>query len=55
MDKIDDSIKNQIAVLWRVINATRCFKEDNAPCQIEGVIILGVDALLFNMSLGLYH
>ncbi|OAY27884.1 dual specificity protein phosphatase 1 [Manihot esculenta] len=41
MDKIDDSIKNQIAVLWRVTNATRCFKEDNAPCQIEGGLFLG--------------
>ncbi|XP_058001035.1 dual specificity protein phosphatase 1-like [Hevea brasiliensis] len=41
MDKIDDSIKNQIAALWRVINVTRCLKEDNLPCQIEEGLFLG--------------
>lgn len=41
MDKVEDSIKNQIAALWRVINVTRSFKEDNLPCQIEEVIMLG--------------
>jgi hypothetical protein len=38
MDQFDDSIKNQIAALLRVINVTRCFKEDNVPCEIEEVI-----------------
>ncbi|KAG8658728.1 dual specificity protein phosphatase 1 isoform X2 [Manihot esculenta] len=41
MDKVEDSIKNQIAALWRVINVTRSFKEDNLPCQIEEGLFLG--------------
>lgn len=38
MDQIDDSMRNQIAALLRVVNFTRCFKEDNVPCKIEEVI-----------------
>ncbi|XP_021688953.1 dual specificity protein phosphatase 1 isoform X2 [Hevea brasiliensis] len=41
MDSVDDLIKNQIAALWRVINLTRCVKEDNIPCQIEQGLFLG--------------
>ncbi|KAB1214247.1 Dual specificity protein phosphatase 1 [Morella rubra] len=41
MDQFDDSIKNQIAALLRVINVTRCFKEDNVPCEIEEGLFLG--------------
>ncbi|XP_002517161.2 dual specificity protein phosphatase 1 isoform X3 [Ricinus communis] len=41
MEKTDGSIKNQIAALMRVINVTRCFKEDNIPCKIEEGLFLG--------------
>ncbi|KAJ8767516.1 hypothetical protein K2173_017585 [Erythroxylum novogranatense] len=41
MDQFDDSIRNQIAALWRVINVTRGFKEDTVPCQIEEGLFLG--------------
>ncbi|KDP40107.1 hypothetical protein JCGZ_02105 [Jatropha curcas] len=40
MEKIDESIKKQIAALLRVINATRC-KEDNIPCEIEDGLFVG--------------
>lgn len=45
MDQIDNSIRNQIAALTRVISLTRCFKEDNVPCKIEEVLKL--DILVF--------
>ncbi|XVF28914.1 hypothetical protein REPUB_Repub15cG0073700 [Reevesia pubescens] len=41
MNQIDDSMRNPIAALLRVINFTRCFKEDNVPCEIEEGLFLG--------------
>ncbi|XP_050220124.1 dual specificity protein phosphatase 1 [Mercurialis annua] len=48
MDKIngsvkttDESIRNQIAALLRVINVTKSFKGDNIPCKIEEGLFLG--------------
>ncbi|GKV38584.1 hypothetical protein SLEP1_g46474 [Rubroshorea leprosula] len=41
MEQSDDSFRNQISALLRVINVTRFFKEDNVPCQIEEGLFLG--------------
>ncbi|KAJ4834374.1 Dual specificity protein phosphatase 1 [Turnera subulata] len=41
MDQMDESMRNQIAALWRVINVARCSKEDNVPCKIEEGLYLG--------------
>ncbi|WCJ23678.1 dual specificity protein phosphatase 1 [Euphorbia peplus] len=41
MENVDSAIKKQVAALLRVINVTRCFKEDNIPCQIEEGLFLG--------------
>lgn len=40
-NQIDDSIKNQVAALLRVINVTRFLKGDDVPCQIEEGLFLG--------------
>ncbi|XVE84316.1 hypothetical protein DITRI_Ditri17bG0003200 [Diplodiscus trichospermus] len=50
MNQIDDSMRNQIAALLRVINFTRCFKEDNVPCEIEEGLFLGSIAAANNMD-----
>ncbi|EOY05545.1 Dual specificity protein phosphatase 1 isoform 1 [Theobroma cacao] len=50
MDQIDDSMRNQIAALLRVVNFTRCFKEDNVPCKIEEGLFLGSVAAAYNMD-----
>ncbi|KAH7522383.1 hypothetical protein FEM48_Zijuj07G0132500 [Ziziphus jujuba var. spinosa] len=41
MEQIDNSIRNQIAALTRVMNVTRWFKEDNVPTKIEEGLFLG--------------
>ncbi|GKV52475.1 hypothetical protein SLEP1_g59051 [Rubroshorea leprosula] len=41
MEQSDDSFRNQISALLRVINVTRFFKQDNVPCQIEEGLFLG--------------
>ncbi|XP_062177157.1 dual specificity protein phosphatase 1 isoform X2 [Alnus glutinosa] len=41
MDQFDESLRSQIAALLRVMNVTRCFKEDNVPCEIEEGLFLG--------------
>ncbi|XP_050373982.1 dual specificity protein phosphatase 1 isoform X2 [Argentina anserina] len=41
MDPMDESLRKQILALLRVINVTRCCKEDNIPCKIEEGLFLG--------------
>ncbi|KAG2727415.1 hypothetical protein I3843_01G151900 [Carya illinoinensis] len=41
MNQFDESIRKQLAVLLRVMNVTRCVKEDNIPCKIEEGLFLG--------------
>ncbi|CAN0886817.1 Dual specificity protein phosphatase 1 [Linum grandiflorum] len=41
MAQFDDVMKNQIAAILRVINYSKCFKEDNIPCLIEEGLFLG--------------
>ncbi|GLT99783.1 hypothetical protein SLE2022_171990 [Rubroshorea leprosula] len=41
MEQSDDSFRNQISALLRVINVTRFFKQDNVRCQIEEGLFLG--------------
>jgi protein-tyrosine phosphatase len=41
MDQFDESIKKQVAALFKVITLTRCIKEDNVPCKIEEGLFLG--------------
>ncbi|CAN1193165.1 Dual specificity protein phosphatase 1 [Linum perenne] len=41
MAQFDDVTKNQIAAVLRVINYSKCFKEDNVPCHIEEGLFLG--------------
>ncbi|KAK9933482.1 hypothetical protein M0R45_020679 [Rubus argutus] len=41
MDPIEDSLRKQISALLRVINVTRCCKEDNVPSKIEEGLFLG--------------
>ncbi|KAM7280330.1 hypothetical protein ACFE04_007464 [Oxalis oulophora] len=41
MNQFDDAMNNQIAALWRVINANRCIKQDKIPIQIEPGLFLG--------------
>ncbi|KAM5569281.1 dual specificity protein phosphatase 1-like [Rosa sericea] len=41
MDPIEDSLRKQISALLRVINVTKCCKEDNVPCKIEEGLFLG--------------
>ncbi|XVF65058.1 hypothetical protein PTKIN_Ptkin09bG0216000 [Pterospermum kingtungense] len=50
MSQIDESIRSQVATLLRVINFTRCFKEDNVPCEIEEGLFLGSIAAANNMD-----
>lgn len=50
MSRIDDSMRNQIAALLRVINFSRTFREDTVPCEIEEVIDpVSLSALLFRL------
>ncbi|XP_035548615.1 dual specificity protein phosphatase 1-like isoform X1 [Juglans regia] len=41
MNQFDESVRKQLAVLLRVMNVTRCVKEDNIPCKIEEGLFLG--------------
>ncbi|XP_050240434.1 dual specificity protein phosphatase 1 [Quercus robur] len=41
MDQFDESIRKQVAALFRVISFTRCIKDDNVPCKIEEGLFLG--------------
>ncbi|MBA0856765.1 hypothetical protein Goshw_002686 [Gossypium schwendimanii] len=50
MSRIDDSMRNQIAALLRVINFTRTFREDTIPCEIEEGLFLGSIAAANNMD-----
>ncbi|TYH03641.1 hypothetical protein ES288_A09G235500v1 [Gossypium darwinii] len=50
MSRIDDSMRNQIAALLRVINFTRTFREDTVPCEIEEGLFLGSIAAANNMD-----
>ncbi|PPD79366.1 hypothetical protein GOBAR_DD23722 [Gossypium barbadense] len=50
MSQIDDSMRNQIAALLRVINFTRTFREDTVPCEIEEGLFLGSIAAANNID-----
>ncbi|XP_040996150.1 dual specificity protein phosphatase 1 [Juglans microcarpa x Juglans regia] len=41
MNQFDESVRKQLAMLLRVMNLTRCVKEDNIPCKIEEGLFLG--------------
>nr|POF11385.1 isoform 2 of dual specificity protein phosphatase 1 [Quercus suber] len=41
MDQFDESIRKQVAALFRVISLTKCIKDDNVPCKIEEGLFLG--------------
>ncbi|XP_021905056.1 dual specificity protein phosphatase 1-like [Carica papaya] len=41
MAQFEDSYKNKVAALLRVINVTRSLRDDNIPCQIEEGLFLG--------------
>ncbi|CAI0466349.1 unnamed protein product [Linum tenue] len=41
MAQFDDVMKNQIAAILKVINFSRCLKEDKIPCHIEDGLFLG--------------
>ncbi|GMI71773.1 dual specificity protein phosphatase 1 [Hibiscus trionum] len=50
MSHIDDSMRNQVAALLRVINFTRTFKEDTVPSVIEEGLFLGSIAAANNVD-----
>ncbi|KAJ7980114.1 putative Dual specificity protein phosphatase [Quillaja saponaria] len=41
MDQFDESLRKQVAALWRVMNVARRYKEDNVPSKIEEGLFLG--------------
>ncbi|KAK4266402.1 hypothetical protein QN277_027332 [Acacia crassicarpa] len=41
MDEVSETLKAQIASLFRVISAANCYKQDNVPCEIEKGLFLG--------------